>query len=253
LPVPRAIDQGICLRHWDWSETSQTVSILTREHGVVRGLAKGARRDKAPFSGGIEIATRGELVFIPRAGGLATLASWDLEELFPGVRGSAAGFFAGMYLLDLAQQFVQEGDPHPVVFDTLAACLRDLGDGARAGAERGRFWPVLRMQWVCLSEAGVRPLLDRSAATGEALAAAASYGMSAGLGGLVVDPGAFPGVGVYRVRAETVELLRGLEGGIAEGDAAVVERAARLMAVYVHHVLGKALASAEALFGREGR
>ena len=34
-------DQGVCIRHWDFSETSQTVSLFGRSLGVVRGLAKG--------------------------------------------------------------------------------------------------------------------------------------------------------------------------------------------------------------------
>ena len=38
-------DIAICVRHWDWSETSQTVSILCREHGLVRAVVKGARRE----------------------------------------------------------------------------------------------------------------------------------------------------------------------------------------------------------------
>ena len=39
-------DNAFCLRRWDFSETSQTASLLTRDHGVLRGLAKGAKRPK---------------------------------------------------------------------------------------------------------------------------------------------------------------------------------------------------------------
>lgn len=244
--MPRIVDQGVCLRHWDWSETSQTVSILTRAHGVVRGLAKGAKREKAPFSGGIELATRGEVVFIPKAGTLATLTAWDLQELFPGVRASAAGFFASMYLLDLAHHFVQEGDPHPVVFDTLVASLRAVGGPSATAA-------ILAMQWTCLHEAGLGPVLDRSVATGEPLARASSYGLDAHLGGLVADPGPSPPPGVFRVRAETVELLRDLAPGVLldtppeRGGA--MERAARLLSAVTHHALGRAVPSSAPLFG----
>lgn len=255
--MPRTIDQGICLRHWDWSETSQTVSILTREHGVVRGLAKGAKREKSPFSGGIEIATRGEVAFIPRSGGLSTLTAWDLQELFPGVRASTPKFFAAMYMLDLAHQFVQEGDPHPAVFEALTQGLRSLGE-APASPSRA----VVGVQWTCLVEAGVGLVLDRSVATGESLEPAGSYGLSTALGGLVVDPGAFPPASVVRVRAETVGVLRTLSAGPntpETGDdpspptEATVERASRLLSVYIHHVLGRSLASAEALFGKAPR
>ena len=36
--MPRFKDQAICIRHFEWSETSQVVALLTQEHGKVRGL-----------------------------------------------------------------------------------------------------------------------------------------------------------------------------------------------------------------------
>ena len=54
-------DQGVCIRQWDFSETSQTVSLFGRSLGVVRGLAKGARRERGAFDGGVDLLSRGEL------------------------------------------------------------------------------------------------------------------------------------------------------------------------------------------------
>lgn len=245
--MPRVIDQAVCLRHWDWSETSQTVSLLTRSHGVVRGLAKGSKREKSPFSGGLEIATRGEVVFIPKAGTLATITAWDLQEPFPAVRRSTAAFLASMHVLDLAHHFVQEADPHPAVFDTLCESLREL-------ALRDDLGPILTMQWTCLVEAGLQPVLDRSAKTGAPLEPAASYGLSPTLGGVVADPGAFAGPDILRVRGETIALLRRLEPGrqLPAGavDAATIDRAARLMSLYIHHALGRSISTTDALFGK---
>ena len=48
--------------------------------------------------------------------------------------------------------------------------------------------------------------------------------------GLTKDPPTPGGDGVWRVRAETVELLRGLAAGSGDGDAAAVERATKLLA-----------------------
>lgn len=49
--MPPVSDDAVCIRHWDWSETSQTVSLFTRGHGLVRALAKGSKRPKSPYSG----------------------------------------------------------------------------------------------------------------------------------------------------------------------------------------------------------
>ena len=61
-------DTAICLRCWDFSETSQTVSLLTREPGIIRGLAKGSRRDKGCFSGGFDPVHIGHVRMILAAG-----------------------------------------------------------------------------------------------------------------------------------------------------------------------------------------
>ena len=60
--MPILSDSAICIRCWDYSETSQTVSLLTKENGLIRGIAKGSKRDKGPFSGGFDPLTRGHIV-----------------------------------------------------------------------------------------------------------------------------------------------------------------------------------------------
>ncbi|MCH7602254.1 MAG: recombination protein O N-terminal domain-containing protein, partial [Planctomycetes bacterium] len=62
--MPTISDYAICIRRWDFSETSQTVSLFTRESGIIRGLAKGAKREKGNFSGGFDLLTLGQVVAI---------------------------------------------------------------------------------------------------------------------------------------------------------------------------------------------
>ena len=71
--MPVAHDQGVCIRHWDFSETSQTVSLFGRGLGLVRGLAKGARRERGSFSGGIGLLARGEIVAVVKPEHVALL------------------------------------------------------------------------------------------------------------------------------------------------------------------------------------
>ncbi|MHC4100282.1 MAG: DNA repair protein RecO, partial [Planctomycetota bacterium] len=55
--MPPVTDNAICIRRWDYSETSLTVSLFLRNHGVVRGMAKGAKRARGSFEGGIDLLT----------------------------------------------------------------------------------------------------------------------------------------------------------------------------------------------------
>lgn len=231
-------DQAICIRHWDWSETSQTVSLFARELGVVRAVAKGAKREKANFSGGLEVATRGEMLAIVKpSDAMANLTAWDLQEVFPALRRKLSIFYAGMYLLDLVQQNIRDHDPHPALFDALLEALR----ATEAGEESARA-AVLWFQWRTLVETGVAPDLER-AGGGESV-----VGFSARSGGVVPVPREAE-AGVQRVRGETIAGLREVARAGGPGELSLggetVRRGCGLLSWYVREVLGVESAASE--------
>jgi len=233
-------DQGICVRVWDWSETSQTVAILTRTQGLIRGIAKGAKRERSNFSGGFEVATKGEVgVSIKRGDQLSLLTAWDLRELYPSIRTTSSGFAAGMALLDAAQSSVQPLDPHPGLFDALESALARLSGSREADAAI-----VTRFLWTALDDTGHKPELTRDVATGLVLEPAATFGFSSRLGGLIANDRSND---AWRVRRETVELLRLLDspppskssGPTNDAPAIAYERAGKLLALYLREVVGR--------------
>ncbi|HMN96101.1 MAG TPA: DNA repair protein RecO [Phycisphaerales bacterium] len=153
--MPTLTDEAICVRHWDFSETSQTVSLLTRGHGLLRGLAKGAKRERARFSGGIDLLARGRVIALTKPGReLATLTDWDLLEAHRHLRESLGANSAGFYMAELACRLVAEGESRPRSYDAFAAGLRALADRELLDAT------LVRFQWTLLEEGGVRPTLD---------------------------------------------------------------------------------------------
>lgn len=243
--MPTLTDQAICIRQWDWSETSQTVSLFTREQGIIRGVAKGAKREHSRFSGGIEIATRGEVIYKPKAGeGLALLIAWDLQEVFPAARASLESFHAAMLLLDVTQRALHEHDPHAALFDSLAESLRAMADDASQLV-------VARYLWSTLGETGHRPEIIRDVATGEPLARRPWYLFRPRLGGLS-DPQGLPDVegesdAAWKVRHETVELLRAIrEDSASRASKETLERGVRLLGAYVREVFRAELPTLDA-------
>lgn len=238
------IDQGLCLRTWDWSETSQTALLLCRETGLIRVVAKGSRREKAPFSGGLEALTAGEASVFPRqTGGLSTLGSWQLEERFDGARRSVAGFLASMYIADVVSHAVTEQDPHPGLFDAAVVGLRELGAVER-GTERV-VGAVLLVQWAALDESGHRPELWSEVTSGRAAPDEDVLSFSPALGGLAGQVRGVPGE-IWRVRRGTIEFLRRLgEGAATDAGAEPITpvRGARFLQTYLRYVLGAELAS----------
>ncbi len=231
--MPTVTDMAICLRRWDYSETSQTVRLFARDYGFVRGIVKGAKQPKGTFAGGIDLLTCGQLVAIVKPGrDLATVTEWHLVEVYSVLRRNLEANRAGLYMADLINHMLSEHDPHPRLFDAFRSALGGLEDQARIPET------LLRFVWSLLCETGFRPRLDRDAQTGADLPRRGStLAFSAAAGGVVADTGA---ADRWRVRRETVDLLRAVAAGepTAQRKGLTFERANRLMAAYIRELIG---------------
>lgn len=249
-------EDAIVLRLWDFSETSQTAALFTRGQGVVRCLAKGSKRPRAKFSGGLELATRGEGVLIVKpTSDLAQLIEWDLRETHFGLRRRVDAHLAGMCALDLVFHAVRDHDPHERLFDALASALGSI-DGATD--EAGVVEAVGRLQWATLKEAGYEPVLDRNVRTGGEAPPGKTLGFDTRHGGVTGDPG--PGGAdrgeVWRVRADTIVAIGwlGAAGSSRDrppGDA--MARATRLLGAWIGVVLGDVPVAQAAFLERVAR
>ena len=231
-------DTAICLRCWDFSETSQTVSLLTREHGIIRGLAKGAKRDRGPFSGGFDPATRGNIVArIKPTTDLALLTEWRLEQVWWKVRNDLQVNKAAIYAIDLVGRLITDHDPHQKVFDALCLMLDRVDEGHDID------WPLLQFQWTLLVETGYKPTLVNHECEGEEILA-----FSSTICGVVTDTGE---VGRVRVRRETIDLLQMLSNdqNMPPVEPQAMERANRLLAHYLRDLIGKETSAMRWMWG----
>ncbi len=268
--MPTVKDNAVCLRLMDWSETSQIVVLMTEKHGKMSAVAKGAKRQApsslAKYSGGVELLTAGEAVFISKRGAeLANLIEWDGVDAHWHLRKDFRAYNLGMYAADLVHHLVQDHDEHAAIYLALRGFLKEMGSakpgaagtlpsadsGSRLNGERSLSEALLRFQWGLVEELGYRPVLDRDAQTGAALdERSEALGFSAVHGGVVADTG---GTDRWRVRRGTVEVLRGLAG---EGEHAhteprawhtegmnqeSVERANKLLCAYFRAILDQQL------------
>ena len=238
-------DQGVCIRQWDFSETSQTVSLFGRSLGVVRGLAKGARREHGAFDGGVDLLSRGEFGAIIKPNrDLATLTEWDLLEVFPRLRTDLIANQAAFYMADLVGRMLQPEDPHPLLFDCFVESLRTIG-AARSPEEPppNGTGSLLVFQWTLLSETGYKPTLTSSAPSDVFEFAPASGG--------VLQPGEATDGPRWKVRRTTLECLATI-GALPEHNtpSVTVDRANRLLAAYTCHILGTEPATMRAVFSK---
>lgn len=246
--MPTIRDEAIVLRRWDWSETSQAALLFTREHGLLRGLAKGAKRERGAFSGGVEPLTRGEFAaIVKQSSELSTLTEWDLREVLLGARRSIRGFLAAHYMADIIRHAVHDSDPHPPLWLVTLDCLRRMDTPADIE------WSLAQFQWAVLVETGYKPDL-RAATTPvtEKTAADAVWTYHADRG--ILEPGS-PKTDIdqnWGIRGQTVGLLLSLSKQssiVSAWDTETVERANRFLASCLRGSLSHTPPTMERLFG----
>ncbi len=115
---------AVVLRTLDYSETSRIATLLTRSHGVVGALARGARRPTSTFGSTLQPMSAVQVVFYHRPGrGLQTL-----KEASHIVRWKALGqdvhrVTLGLRAVEVARGALGEGEAHPLALDLLIRAL----------------------------------------------------------------------------------------------------------------------------------
>jgi DNA repair protein RecO (recombination protein O) len=106
-----------------WRETSLLVEVLTREHGRLALMARGARRPRSPIRGVLRAFQPLQLEWFGKAE-LRTLTSADWGDWQPLLEGQS--LYCGLYLNELLLRLLARDDPHPGLFDAYAATLAAL-------------------------------------------------------------------------------------------------------------------------------
>ncbi len=229
--MARLTDDAIVLRRWEYSETSQTVAALSRTHGVVRGLAKGALRSGSAFSGGFEPMTRGHLGWLVKAGReLAILTEWMPSDVYWSSRQTPDANAAAIFAIDQVARLLTDEDPHPDVYDALDRVLREMTQPPGVHSH------LLRFQWTLLQAVGWTPVVAHDVETGGHLELDQDVlGFRPSAGGVTSHAAESD----WRVRRSTIERLQSLDGGTPIAGDPVTERSAALLAAWTRHVLGE--------------
>lgn len=133
-PRPQYRDEGFVVRTYKLAEADLIVVLLTREHGLVRAVAKGVRRAKSRFGARLDRFCRVNVQIYPGRnrsapdGGLATVTDAATVRTYaPQIVDDVDRFYAGVAMLEIAEITVQgaaEESDH--VFALLDAALADL-------------------------------------------------------------------------------------------------------------------------------
>ncbi|WP_165064242.1 DNA repair protein RecO [Paludisphaera rhizosphaerae] len=236
MPANRSL--ALVVRTVDVFDTSTVATLFTREMGKVAALAKGGRRLKSPFQGGLDLLGVSDIVLLPKASeALDLLTEAAPVERFPCLRRDLAALYAGYYIAELLTDLTDYHDPHPKLFDAARITLRHLGHGSLRARR------VLRFELACLREIGLMPTLDRCSQCGEPRELGESTAFGPATGG-VLCPACRPGQPhVMTVAERTIEALQDLASpGNAwrerEMAGSELASARQTVGAVISHVLG---------------
>ena len=116
---------GINLKGMPMGEADRLLTILTRESGLIRAVAKGARKQPSKFGGRGELFVVNRLL-IARGRSLDKIAQAETVESFPGLSGQLVKLAASQYLAELVLFQALSDQPQAELFEVLTEHLRRL-------------------------------------------------------------------------------------------------------------------------------
>jgi DNA repair protein RecO len=155
--MPILKTKACVLRLTPYGNSSQVIVLLGSAGDQIRLLAKGIRRcPRKGFEGGMDLLSRGELVYYPRAsGGLSIFKEWDELQSQWEVAGRPGGLEALSYVAELAEGLSAEDESCPGLFEAVGEAVQGLRDGAATGGV------LLRFTWRALRAFGEGPEIER--------------------------------------------------------------------------------------------
>jgi len=219
--------EGVVLKTHALGDTSRIVVVYTREHGMVRLVAKGARKTPSRFGFALEPLSRGRYVYYHKAdrdlhllSQAETLAATGsrLVDLTRLAHAEAA--------LELIDRLVWGEEPHAELYDLLVQAL----EAVVAAPEAALPAITIAFELQVASLLGYRPRVDGCANCGSPISRERLF--SPARGGMVCDRCAAEG-GVVRLSADALAglaLLLSRPVGEA-GDYVEVKRAGEILRV----------------------
>ena len=155
--MPLIESESLILKTYNLAEADRIVVFLTREHGVVRGVAKGAKRLKSRFGSTLELFSSVNLTYFQKEDReLVSIQNAELDRSFFAEAVDPEFLSTFSYVADLLLQFVPPADPNETLYRMLKACLS-------AASEDSDSLPALRLYfelWL-LRLGGYLPIWDR--------------------------------------------------------------------------------------------
>ncbi len=161
--VRHAVDSALLVRRFAYGESSLVVHALTRAHGRVHLLAKGAYRMRSRFFGRLDLFDTLDVAWSERPGAeLGQLETAELLERRQRIPHSLGAYRAALTVLELASLAAPERAPATELFELCRAALQELHEGREPALT------LVEFELSFLHNLGLAPALEECASCGGA-------------------------------------------------------------------------------------
>lgn len=121
--------EGIILKTYGLSEADKIVLVFTEKHGLIRGVAKGAKRLKSRFGGSLEPFTIVQISYFQKEEReLVSIGQLELIKSYFEVVCEPQTLQKFSYLVELIVEFAPPHDPNEKLYRMVKVCLDNAAD-----------------------------------------------------------------------------------------------------------------------------
>jgi DNA repair protein RecO (recombination protein O) len=134
---------AIVLRSYNLAEADRIILCLTRNAGLVRAVAKGARRMKSRFGAALEPFTLIKLVFHEKENReLVTISSAEILKSRFDLAAQLEAADTLAYFAELVGEFAPPHEANEILFRMVAASIDALAESPQSGAMLSRYFEI---------------------------------------------------------------------------------------------------------------
>lgn len=121
--------EGLVLKSYSLAEADKIVVLLTQNEGLVRGVAKGAKRLKSRFGGGLEPFSIVQITYFQKEEReLVSISQIELVKSYFEKASDPEFFEKFAYLVELLVEFAPPHDPNENLYRMAKVCLETASE-----------------------------------------------------------------------------------------------------------------------------
>lgn len=121
--------EAVVLHHTNYGEADTILTLFTAEYGLQKGFARSARKSRKRFGAVLDPFTQAIFQWKPGRGDLVMLEDAELVTSRVGIRCDFQRLSLASYGSELVLLLLEDGEPHPQIYELLCAFLDFLASG----------------------------------------------------------------------------------------------------------------------------